>query len=171
MHKHCCNCQPKSDCPEEGRKEGRLYTFAARRSCSPSKLKFFENSLTYWIMFNLKTRRLLTGLTGTFIPLVGSSRQLAGYALWNFFVNSDLSGHEESLLLLSPAGNGCPLLRPQHRNWLHIQPARCRTGDHSCKPVFLCNCSVTGSRHMGSCRISAEGCQLFTLLQQKQDHL
>ena len=92
------------------------------------KLKFFENSLTYWIMFKLKARRLLPGPAGTFIPFVGSSRQLAGYTLWTCLVHSDLSGHEESLLLLSPAGNGCPLLRPWHRNWLHVQLAPCRTG-------------------------------------------
>lgn len=165
---NCCNCQPKSNCPEEGRKEGRLCTLTARRSCTSKTLKVFENLLTYWITFTLKARRLLPALAGTFIPFGGSSRQLAAYTLWTVLINSDLSGHEESCCYCPQLAMVVPL---PNRETDCTQSAWCRTGDHSCKPVFLCNCRVTGSRDAGYYCISAEWCQLFTLLQQKQDHL
>lgn len=138
-----------------GRQAGHVHLLTARRSCSASHTaKILENSLTYWVMFNLQTRRLLPGIAGTFIPLDRSCRQLAMVML-----------HELSLLIqtsqtggiLAPTVPGCPW----HRNWLHTQAAQGRAVDHSCKPVFLCNCSITKSKYMHSYFISAEGWQLF----------
>lgn len=79
-------------------------------------------------------------------------------------VKSNLSGHEESLLLLSPAGNSCS-----------FSSLTQKLTAHTASPIWnrssLFFSAFAGSRHMSSYCIPAERWQHITLLQQKQEHL